>query len=168
MTRHLYHLTLTEYTPSPSPLFPSSPYRLRTPTPTDLPALAALMIVSYTGTIDYDGETLEDATNEVQSYFNGASGETLLDSSWLCFDCEALASAILISLWEGQPLVAYVMTATAYKGQGLGRALLERSLTHLKNQGKTEVRAVITEGNLPSKTIFKAMGFQLIPPHITP
>lgn len=166
MTRHLYHLNLTEYAPSPLHLFASSPYLLRAPTPADLPALAALMIDSYTGTIDYDGETLEDSTNEVQSYFNGASGELLLNASRLCFDGETLASAILISLWEGKPLIAYVMTSAKYKGQGLGYALLNQSLAHLKTQGYAEVRAVITEGNIPSETIFKKTGFHAQPRNI--
>ena len=167
MIRHLYALNLPEYTPSPPHLFPLSPFLLRNPTATALPgsqntALAALMIDSYTDTIDYDGETLEDALGEIQSYFNGASGEPLLDASWLCFDGETLASAILISLWEGHPLVAYVMTAAAYKGQGLGRALLAQSLKTLQAQGHSQIRAVITEGNTPSETIFKKIGFQRI------
>ncbi len=162
MTRHLYTLPLLEYTPSPAHLFPLSPFLSRSPTSTDLPALAALMIASYTGTIDYDGENLEDALGEIQAYFNGASGEPLLDASWLCFDGETLASAILISLWEGNPLVAYVMTAAAYKGQGWGRAILHKSLIDLQTQGYSQVRAVITEGNLPSETIFKKIGFQRI------
>ncbi len=159
MTRHLYTLPLPEYTPSPPHLFPLSPFLLRNPTPADLSALAALMIDSYMGTIDYDGETLEDALGEIQAYFNGASGEPLLDASWLCFDGETLASAILISLWEGHPLVAYVMTAAAYKGQGLGRALLAQSLKTFQAQGHSQIRAVITEGNTPSEILFQRAGF---------
>lgn len=161
MTRHLYSLNLTEYTPSPLHLFSSSPYLLRASTPADLPTLAALMIDSYTGTIDYDGETLEDAMGEVQSYLNGASGQPLLNVSWLCFDGDTLASTILISLWEEKPLVAYLMTAASHKSQGLGRTLLQQALMRLKDQGFTEVRAVITAGNLPSETLFKKTSFQL-------
>ena len=161
MPRHQYHLNLTPYTLYPSHLFPLSPFLLRNPTPADLPTLAALMIDAYTGTIDYDGETLEDAKGEVQSYFNGASGEPLLDASCMCFDGETLASAILTSFWEGTPLVAYVMTSAGYKGQGLARALLHKSLIRLKEQDHTQVRAFITEGNTPSETIFKTIGFQL-------
>ena len=161
MPRHQYHLNLTPYTLYPSHLFPLSPFLLRNPTPADLPTLAALMIDAYTGTIDYDGETLEDSMGEVQSYLNGASGELLLDCSWLCFDGETLASAILISFWEGAPLVAYVMTSAGYKSRGLARALLHKSLTSLKEQGHTQVLAFITEGNTPSEAIFKSIGFQL-------
>lgn len=161
MTRHQYILDLNQYSPSPSPLLPLSPFLLRAPIPADLPALAELMIDAYTGTIDYDGETIEDARGEVQSYFNSASGGPLFNASWLCFDGKILASAILVSFWEGAPLVTYVMTSARYKGRGLARALLHKSLSSLKVQSHSQVRAFITEGNTPSETIFKSIGFQL-------
>ena len=48
----------------------------RTLTTADQQLLAGLMLDSYRGTIDYDGETIEDAMREVESYFSRQ------DSGW--------------------------------------------------------------------------------------
>lgn len=133
---------------------------LRNPTADDQGALAELMIDAYQGTIDYDGETIEDAAQEVERFWGGVSGVPLLDVSWSAWDGETLVSACLVSFWEGGPLISYVMTRAEWKGRGLGSALLHQSLHSLVDHGYTEARAVITEGNTPSETIFLRAGFE--------
>jgi GNAT superfamily N-acetyltransferase len=132
---------------------------MRRPAPADRETLAALMIDAYRGTIDDGGETLEDARAEVDSYFAGRSGAPLLDASRLIEVGGAPAAACLVSLWRDTPLVAYVMTAAAWKGRGLARALLDDSFAALRAAGYTEVRAAITKGNTPSERLLGGAGF---------
>ncbi len=93
----------------------------RNPSPPDKQALAGLMLDSYHGTIDYGGETLEDALSEIESYFSGLTDQKWLECSWLMFSKDELVSACLIDLWQQRnaPLIAYVMTSAAWKGQRL-------------------------------------------------
>ncbi len=42
---------------------------------------------------------------------------------------------------------------------GLGRQMLSALLTALQDDGYRQVRAVITEGNIPSKRLFGRLGF---------
>jgi RimJ/RimL family protein N-acetyltransferase len=134
---------------------------IRQPLPTDAEALAELMLDAYLGTIDDEGETLEDARQEVARYFAGAA---MLDCSWLRLADDLPVSASLVSQWadRGCAIVSYVMTTAAWKGEGFASELLGRSLASLAEAGHGEVRAAITEGNVPSETIFARAGFRRV------
>lgn len=128
---------------------------LRPPTESDRDELAVLMLEAYRGTIDYEGETLKEARQEVSSYFESSP---LLTSSYVALIDGTLAGAILLSNWEGKPLVGYVMTRPEYKNQGLGTLLLRESLRALREAGETKVHAFITEGNTASEALFRGAG----------
>ena len=157
MRRHEYVLALNA---GRTPLA-ASDASVGQPTPADAEALAQLMLDAYHGTIDYEGETLEDTREEVAGYF---AASPLLDCSWLSLAEGVPVSASLVSMWgdRGYPIVSYVMTAPAWKGKGLASDLLSRSLASLADAGYREVRAVITEGNAPSETIFGRAGFRRV------
>lgn len=132
---------------------------LRTPSRTDIEELAELMLEAYLGTIDYEGETVEEARQEVTSYFDGSP---LLDSSYVATVDEGMAGAILLSEWRDEPLVGYVMTRPEYKNQGLGSLLLRASLATLRQAGEERVHAFITEGNIASEALFRGVGAELV------
>jgi RimJ/RimL family protein N-acetyltransferase len=134
----------------------------RNPTAADKQILAELMFASYLGTIDYDGETVEDALKEVESYFSERSDQTWLGYSWLAFLENELAAACLVEFWQDRnaPLIAYIMTAPHWKGKHLATAALFRSLQTLADNKYLEARAVITEDNVPSEKIFTRIGFK--------
>lgn len=117
--------------------------------------LASLMLDAYRGTIDDEGESIDDAREEVSRFFEDSP---LLDSSYLATVEGRSAGATLIGTWRDRPLVAYVMTRPAYKQQGLATYLLNKSLQALKGAGWDEVNAFITEGNTASEALFRGMG----------
>ncbi len=96
---------------------------LRHPLPQEAQALAELMLDAYRGTIDDEGETGDDALAEVEGFFAGRAETPLLDSSWVYHDNGTLLSACLITRVDGEPLVAYLMTRSAWKGRGLASYL---------------------------------------------
>jgi GNAT superfamily N-acetyltransferase len=159
MRRHEYVYVLGSRTepPRPSPADLSLRHLVRE----DAGALAQLMLDAYLDTIDYEGETIEQARQEVAGYFDGTP---MLDCSWLRIAGGLPISALLVSSWGGRacPIVSYVMTTPARKGTGLASDLLERSLASLAEAGHGEVRAIITEGNLPSEAIFARSGFRRV------
>jgi len=134
----------------------------RNPSAADKHILADLMLASYRGTIDDDGETIVDALNEVESYYSGTSNQCWLQYSWLMFLANDLACACLVDFWHERnvPLIAYIMTAPRWKGKHLATAALACALHKLADKNHTEVRAVITEGNIPSEKIFTPIGFK--------
>jgi len=157
MRRHEYVLDLHAQTGPAG----ATGVAVRLPTPADAEALAELMLDAYLDTIDYEGENLEDARVEVAGYLEGSP---LLECSWLANADHGPVSASLVSFWGARdcPVVSYVMTAAAWKGRGLASDLLARSLASLAKGGYREVRAAITEGNVPSETIFTRAGFRRV------
>jgi GNAT superfamily N-acetyltransferase len=136
------------------------PLPYRHPSPDDLSSLADLMLDAYRGTIDGDGETRDDALDEVRSFFEGKAGAPLLDCSFVALDGDRPVSASLIALQDGQPLAAYVYTGAAWKNRGLAHALLECSMDALAGAGYTTLALWVTAGNVPAERVYRALGFQ--------
>lgn len=128
---------------------------IRSPSLDDADGLAQLMLDAYVGTIDYDGENLGDARIEIEEYFEA---EPILDCSRVVEIGGELAAATLVSFWEGAPLIAYVMTSSLRKGQGLARLVLVSALDCLARTSDRQVNAFITEGNTASERLFASLG----------
>lgn len=123
------------------------------------------MFDAYQGTIDYDGESLEDSKAEIKRVFDGEYGDFLPEHSWLCVEQERLLGACLMAFWQVRqvPLIVYILTAARAKGQGLARVVLDRSLQSLQKAGYRDVHAFITEGNTPSERLHRSAGFSVLP-----
>jgi ribosomal protein S18 acetylase RimI-like enzyme len=128
----------------------------------DLIAISTLMQEAYRGTIDDEGESLEDAITEVQTTFAGEYGTFLEDCSFLIErDGQALACT-LVTLWHDAPLLAFVMTHPAAKNQGLGAFLIEKSCAALRSHGYSDLTLFVTKGNLPARHLYEKLGFQVV------
>lgn len=159
--RHEYFRDLSDFDGSDQTISATG-FELRPASPTDASALAELMIGAYRGTIDYDGESLADAAREVETYLVGKrGGQALLNESRLAFDGNQLVGACLVAYWRERqtPLIAYIMTHARWKNQGLGKQMVSAVLEALQEEGHHQVRAVITEGNIPSERLFGRLGF---------
>ena len=155
MPRHEYVLALDEAVARAA-----DDSAVRHPTSDDAEALAALMIDAYLHTIDYEGETMVEAREEVGRYFGG---RPLLEHSWLRLVNDDPVSACLVA-WSTRecPMVSYVLTAAAWKNRHLASTLVALSLRSLADAGHGEVRAWITKGNVPSETVFLRAGFRRV------
>jgi RimJ/RimL family protein N-acetyltransferase len=131
------------------------PITLRRPTLEDRDDLARLMLDAYRGTIDYDGEDLEAALNEVDGYLGGSP---MLDMSRVAILEGWVVGAVLVTLWRDEPLIGYVMTVPEHKNKGLATTLLRDSLSALAVEGWSTAHAFITEGNVPSEALFLGVG----------
>jgi len=132
---------------------------LRNPLPEETEALAELMLDAYRSTIDDAGETTDDALAEAEGYFAGQAGEPLLDCSWVYDNNGTLLAACLVTLSEGEPLVAHLMTRSRWQGRGIASYLLRQSLLSLQDARYAAVAAVVTEGNRDSETLLTNFGF---------
>jgi RimJ/RimL family protein N-acetyltransferase len=160
--RFEYSLDLTDFGKR-GPVETADSLSFRPARRTDKQALAELMFNAYQGTIDYDGEQLEDSLREVEAYLAGLrGGQPLVAESCLAFDGPQLVGACLAGEWDerGLPIIAYIMTHPSWKNRGLGKVMLSAVLHNFYEQGHRDVRAVITEGNIPSERLFLGLGFK--------
>jgi GNAT superfamily N-acetyltransferase len=158
--RHEYFLGLSGFCP---PTERADGLQTRSCLTGDVQSLAELMLEAYRGTVDYEGESLEDAVKEVELWLAGArGGPALPDASRLAFDGARLVGACLAADWPWMraPGIAIVITHPEWKNRGVGRRLLTEVLLTLSESGYEEVRAVITEGNIPSERLFAGLGFR--------
>jgi L-amino acid N-acyltransferase YncA len=129
----------------------------------DQQALSELMLDSYRGTIDYGGETLEEASLEIAGTLQGKYGKIIEDACLVIEENKALVSAIIINYFEKEkmPLVTFTMTRALNKGKGFAKKLLKAGLTNLKTAGHKTCCLYVTEGNEPAIAIYKSLGFKI-------
>ena len=132
---------------------------MRCPTAADPEQLAALMYHAYLGTIDYEGEDEAEALAEVRRTFAGAYGSFLWSASQVVERPGCLASAALVTRWQGSPIVAFLMTRPEFKRQGFARACLAGVVNHLLLEGESELRLVSTVGNVSAIDLYEKVGF---------
>jgi RimJ/RimL family protein N-acetyltransferase len=157
MLRHRYDVTPSTFTPAGG-LLPNG-LQLREPVPDDHTGLAALMLSAYVGTIDYEGETLADAGDEVARWF---ANEAYRAASLVALERDHIVGGVLNSLIDGVPLIGYVMTSAERKGMGIAGVLVETALQAIFVDGHRRVSAWITEGNVPSERLFTRLGFVVV------
>lgn len=130
----------------------------------DSKVLGEVMYEAYKGTIDYSGETIEEAGKEVEETLNGKYGKIIEDACLLIEENGQVASALIFNWFEEKqlPLLTFSMTRASCKGKGNAKKLLKAGLTVLNKAGYSECCLFVTEGNEPAISIYKALGFQII------
>lgn len=125
--------------------------------------LGHVMLEAYRGTIDSEGETLEDAISEAKGTLNGKYGKFLWNAS-LIAEVDSVPAAAILFTWsekDNMPLLAFSMTHAHFKGKGLASELIKAGLAKLFEEGHSECCLVVTEGNEPALSIYKKLGFQV-------
>ncbi len=167
--RHEYVLNLAEANP-PADLCAPAGVCLRAVSHADVPDLAELMLDAYRNTIDYEGEEIAEAVVEVESYYTRASSHPAISQYSLALGSgDSLVCACLLEFLPGRkvPFVGFVICRTAHKRKGLGSFALHQAIGKLKEAGYAELRTVITDGNLPSETLFRRAGFKRVVPGVS-
>lgn len=125
----------------------------------DLHGLAELMFAAYQGTVDYTGESVEAAAQEVTKTFAGSYGLYMPQYSFVVVRESALACAALVTCREGLPLLAFAMTAPDWKRKGLAMAAISEAMQGLYEAGETQLDLVVHAKNRPALALYLKLGF---------
>jgi ribosomal protein S18 acetylase RimI-like enzyme len=134
---------------------------VRPPVKDDIPALGRLMYQAYLGTVDYEGETEEDAIAELNKTWEGGYGEFNQSSSRVYEREGQLLSARLVNTWRGKPFIVYCFTHPSTKNQGLATVCMQSAIAALASRGESEVRLIVTLENLPAVQLYRRLGFEV-------
>jgi ribosomal protein S18 acetylase RimI-like enzyme len=134
--------------------------------PDDIPALGELMLQAYRGTLDDEGETLDDAVAEIRGTLGGQYGPFLRDCSFTVEENGNLAAACLVTWSEvlKAPFLGYCITRPDHQNRGLGAFLVKTSINALLTRGHRDLYLVVTEGNAPALHLYEKMGFRACGP----
>lgn len=127
-------------------------------------ALSELLDISYRGTIDHEGESPEQCLSEIQATIGGKYGAFLATASFVSVVDGRAIGASMITLWKGDPLIAFTMTDPSKQGKGLAAHLIRKSLYALRAEGYKELYLVVTEGNVPAERLYRKLGFEFLGP----
>lgn len=131
----------------------------RRPNPADELQLAELMLAAYRGSEDEEEETIEQALAEIRKTFEGEHGRFLSNCSRVVERDRRIVSAILVTGWQERPLVAFAMTAPAWKRRGLARAGMVNTMQDVLASGEKLLSLVVTVKNEPAYSLYQDLGF---------
>ncbi len=140
-----------------------SDVRLRTITDADDRALATLMERAYAGTVDEQLGGNSDGAVEMAEW---RAATPLVEVSVVAVDADdqAVSASLCSGARDGEVWISYVITDPAWKGQGLGTAVVAESVRLLRDRGALDVLAGVTDGNVPSERLLAAVGFEHVGP----
>jgi len=130
----------------------------------DRPALAALMLTAYRGTVDDTGEGPEEAAAEISRLIKGAYGPFDAAVSEVVFREGSVVNATLVTEYQGHTLIAFSMTAPEWKRRGLARAGMLRVMDRCRRAGRAKVFLAVTAANTPALRLYESLGFVEAPP----
>ena len=130
----------------------------------DAAALGELMLAAYRGTVDDEGETLEDAVGEVEGVLDGSYGPFASDASFVAEGDEGLVGASLVAVWEreSRPLLLYLVVRPEAKRRGVGTTLLLQTANALAAAGHPELDLFVTEANEPAVNLYRKLGLRVV------
>ena len=116
--------------------------------------LASLMLDAYRGTIDDEGELLEDAVSTIDYYL----ASIVRPHSYVLIDGADFVAFAFVVIVNNVHYIDPVVVASARKRLGLGDALVRLCIGSLAEAGISEVGATITDGNVASERLFIGLG----------
>lgn len=126
---------------------------------TDVIALGCLMYRAYLNTVDYDGETEEQAIEEVKKTVNGDYGEFLPACSTVTVSDGTPVSATLVTRFQARPFIAFSFTDPLFQRRGFAKGCVAAAMTKLVEQGENELRLVVTRANSRAVELYQSLGF---------
>jgi ribosomal protein S18 acetylase RimI-like enzyme len=132
---------------------------LRPMSRSDAPALGRLFPAAYLGTVDYEGESVEDAIAVVAGAFDGEYGELIASASMLLEQDGQPLSASVVTTWRGRPLLAFAVTHPDRKNEGLSRICTTSAMQALALAGYRELDLFVTAANAPARALYRRLGF---------
>lgn len=151
----------------------------------EISRLGGLMYDAYLDTVDYEGETIEDAVGEIQrTLVDRFYGEIIPEATLMVIDNQTnnVVSAIITSLVtpsnvnevQPYPMILYVMTAKQYQGRGIGKTLILRVLNALRSRlngqasekthlQSSNVKLSVNNLNTVALKLYESLGFERLP-----
>lgn len=119
-------------------------------------ALATLLLAAYRGTIDDEGEDLDDARDAIDHYL----GIIVRDHSIVVTEAGIPVAISFVVVVGGVHYIDPVAVDPSHKRRGIGRACVVASLRSMADASLSEVGATITDGNVASERLFHGLGFE--------
>ena len=133
--------------------------------PIEAELLGEAMNRAYFGTIDYDWNTLTDAVELIRREFDPDWGDYKPDLSVAASDADKLVGLCQVVCRKedsNEPCLTNVFSLPEYRGQGVGREVVQESLRRIKAAGHTSAILRVTLGNDVAEGLYRSLGFEVV------
>ena len=129
--------------------------------PDDCEGLGMLMYEAYKGTVDYSGETSQEAIKEMEKTFEGKYGRVLWDISLLKEQEGRPVGATIVTEYgdDDIPLIAFTFTHPGLKRTGMATRMIKDILGEAGRKGISKIRLFVNPNNTPAVSLYKKLGF---------
>ncbi len=122
--------------------------------------LTAVVEATYQGTLDCPALNGVRTADEVLAGYESACGK---DMSWwriVCFEGSDVGCLLVASYGAGEACeLTYMGLVPEYRGQGLGRQLVQHALWVARQAGASRMVAAVDLANVPALSVYLAAGF---------
>ncbi|MHA2334006.1 MAG: GNAT family N-acetyltransferase, partial [Candidatus Hodarchaeales archaeon] len=152
-----------------SPLEVNTDFQIRQARLEDSIECGEVRVDAYEGSIDVQlfspqGVKLEEEIEDITTFLSVGNKEfPIIKYATLVAINEDgnIVGFCLTSMWRDKPFIYDLAVANKYKGKQIGKALINKSLTTLKNEGQEEITLFVTRGNTRAENLYKSFGFKL-------
>ena len=125
----------------------------------DLNDLSIVMLESIKDTCEDAGEKLEDIVEEIDSVISGSFAPFIYEASYQVKKKKEIVSAIMISFYQGYPLISEIFTRNEFHKLGLATFLISMSVNSLLKLGYKELVLNVEARNTAAINLYKKIGF---------
>lgn len=125
----------------------------------DAKAVAECLFDAYRAALPDDEQTPEQALENVCSALKDPKQPWIPEASYLLKDHLGVQGAIIITRFEGLPLVNQLVVRPDNWGRGIGENLLQSAMKRLIDRGETTLQLYVLLDNVPAKRLYENMGF---------
>ncbi len=118
---------------------------------------------AYLNTIDYEGETVEQAVAEVEKVLTGGYGPVIEAASGYLTINGVVAAAVFVTDRGSRAFIPYIFTRSKCKNRGLARQLLINAINKLKHTEYNQIELYVTSGNVYAEQLYQGIGFVTVP-----
>lgn len=128
-----------------------------------LEEIASCALDAYKGTIDYEGENLEQTIEEVQRVYEGFYGPFMTVASFIYREHEMVYAGLLTCLYRGEPTITYTFTRKSRQRLGYATQLIGLACQRLYELGYHSLFLYVTLENRDALRLYESLGFQEVP-----
>lgn len=127
----------------------------------DAKALGDLLFYAYRGTVDDQGETIDDALIEAKNTLDGFYGLVIWPASFVIERNGELLAGLVVTAWprENDYLLAFSVTRPEYREQGFATELIRLSQKELFRMEGRKLALFVNERNYKAISIYRKCGF---------
>lgn len=123
--------------------------------------LGELLYDAYKGTQDDEGETIEQARMEARATLAGEYGKVIWNASFVLERNRRLAGVSLVTMFRGEPLLAFSAVEKESQRCGVASCLIDCSLDALLQENYQNLRLYVTKSNSPAMSLYNKLNFEI-------